>query len=91
MQNELAAARVDKRWTLSSSCTDATATASRAFCAEYARLQGELETAKAATALDGKIHELTRKLETSPAVRSANPQAVVIARLLGIAQQGYRI
>ena len=66
IQSDLTAARMDRRWKSSSSCTDATANASRDFCAEYARLQGELETAKAATALDVKIHELTRKLETSP-------------------------
>ena len=87
IQSELTAARMDRRWSSSSSCKDATATASREFCAEYARLQGELETSKAAAALDVKIHELSLKLETSPAVRAANPQAEVIARLLHVAPE----
>lgn len=87
IQSDLTAARVDRRWMSSNSCTDATATASRTFCAEYARLQGELETAKVATDLDVKIQELTRKLETSPSVRAVHPQAEVIARLLGIAPE----
>jgi|KBSSwiStaDraftv2_1062776.scaffolds.fasta_scaffold100575_5 hypothetical protein len=87
IQSELTAARVDRRWSSSSSCADATATASRVFCADYARLQGELETSKAATDLDVKIQELTRKLATSPSVRAVHPQAEVIARLLGIAPE----
>jgi len=83
----MTAARVDRRWSMSSSCTDATASASRTFCAEYARLQGELATAKDAAVLDEKIRELTQKLETAPAVRAANPQAEVIARLLHVARE----
>jgi hypothetical protein len=71
----------------SSSCTDATATASRTFCADYARLQGELAVAKEAVVLDVKIGELTGKLETAPAVRAANPQAKVIARLLHLTSE----
>jgi hypothetical protein len=87
IQSDLTAARVDRRWSSSSSCTDATATASREFCAGYARLQGELETSKAAAALDENIRELTLKLEKSPAVRAANPQAEVLARLLRVAPE----
>jgi hypothetical protein len=84
IQSDLTAARVDRRWSSPSSCTDATATASREFCAGYARLQGELETSKAAAALDVKIRELTLKLETQPVVRSVHPQAEVLARLFGV-------
>jgi hypothetical protein len=84
IQSDLAAARTDRRWTTSSSCEDATAKASREFCAGYNRLQGELETSKAAAALDVKIRELSLKLEKSPSVRAANPQAEVLARLLGV-------
>jgi hypothetical protein len=87
VESELAAARTDRRFDTSSSCTDATAKASREFCAGYARLQGELESAKAAAALDVKIRELTLKLEKSPSVRAANPQAEVLARLLGVAPE----
>src|SRR5262245_30293356 len=42
IESEMTAARVDRRWSSSSSSTDATMTASRTFCADYARLQGEL-------------------------------------------------
>ena len=87
IESDMTAARTDRRWTSSSSCTDATATASRAFCAEYARLQGELATAKESAALDEKIRDLTQKLETAPAVRAANPQAEVLARLLHVARE----
>jgi hypothetical protein len=87
IEGDMTAARVDRRWSSSISCTDATASASRAFCAEYARLQGELATAKEAGVLDEKIRELTQKLETAPAVRATNPQAEVIARLLHVARE----
>jgi hypothetical protein len=87
IEGDMTAARVDRRWSTSSSCTDATASASRTFCAEYARHQGELATAKEAAVLDEKIRELSEKLETAPAVRAANPQAEVIARLLHVARE----
>jgi hypothetical protein len=87
IESDLTAARTDRRWTSSSSCADATATASRLFCAEYARLQGELATAKERAVLDERIRDLTQKLETAPAVRAANPQADVIARLLHVGRE----
>jgi hypothetical protein len=71
----------------SSSRTDATATASRTFCADYARLQGDLAAAKDASVLDEKIGELTGKLALMPAVRAANLQAEVIARLLHLTSE----
>jgi hypothetical protein len=37
--------------------------------------------------LDGNIRELALKLEKSPAVRDANPQAAVLARILKIAPE----
>jgi hypothetical protein len=63
IESDMTAARVDRWWTTSSACTDATATASRTFCADYARLQGELAAAKTAAELDQKIQRLTDKLE----------------------------
>jgi hypothetical protein len=87
IESDMTAARTDRRWTSSSSCTDATATASRAFCADYARLSGEHASAKESAVLDEKIRELTQKLETAPAVRAANPQAEVLARLLHVARE----
>jgi hypothetical protein len=87
IESEMTAARVDRRWTTSSACGDATATASRTFCADYARLQGELAAAKSAAELDAKIDALTVKLETVPAVRAINPQAEVIARLLHLSRE----
>jgi hypothetical protein len=87
IESDMSAAHVDRRWSSSSSCTDATATASRTFCADYARLQGELAAAKEASVLDEKIDELTGKLAMMPAVRAANPQAEVIARLLHLTSE----
>jgi hypothetical protein len=66
------AARVDRRWNSSSACTDATATPSRTFCAEYARLQGELAAAEAAAKMDEDtwdaiIKSGTAKVRSHPA------------------------
>jgi hypothetical protein len=87
IESDMTAARVDRRWTTSSMCADATAIASRAFCADYARLQGELAAAQTAAELDLKIQALTLKLETVPAVRAVNPQAEVIARLFHFSRE----
>jgi hypothetical protein len=87
IESDMTAARTDRRWTSSGSCADATATASRTFCAEYARLEGELAAAKEDAAIDEKIRELTQKLEVAPAVRAANPQAEIIARLLHVSRE----
>jgi hypothetical protein len=81
------AARVDRRWTSSSSSADATATASRTFYADYARLQGELATAEEAAVPDKEIEELAGKLDRPPAVRTAYPQAEVIVRLMHLARE----
>lgn len=87
IESDMTAARVDRRWTTSNACADATATASRTFCADYARLQGELAAARTAAELDQKIQQLTERLDTTPAMRAVNPQAEVIARLLHLARE----
>jgi hypothetical protein len=87
IESDMTAARVDRRWSTSSACTDATAGASRTFCADYARLQGELAAATTASELDLKIRGLTDKFETVPAVRTVNPQAEVIARLFHLSRE----
>ena len=81
---------MDRRWASSSSSADATATASRTFYADYARLRGEGATAEEAAVLDKKIEELAGKLDRAPAVRAANPQAEVIVRLMHLAREEAR-
>jgi hypothetical protein len=90
VESEMRAAPVDRRWASSSSSADATATASRTFYANYARLQGELATAEEAAVLDKNIEELAGKLDRAPAVRAANPQAEVIVRLVHLAREDAR-
>jgi len=85
VESDMAAARVDRRWSSSNACTEATTPASRTFCADYARFEGELSSAKEAGTLETKIHELTERLGSAPGVRAINPQAAVIGRLLHIA------
>jgi hypothetical protein len=87
VESDMAAARVDRRWASSNACAEATTTASRTFCADYARLEGELAAAKEAASLQTKIHELTERLGSAPGVRAINPQAAVIGRLLHIAPE----
>jgi hypothetical protein len=54
----------------------------------YARLQGELETAKVATDLDVKVQEFTRKLEASPAFADELDRVREIPELGGNIQKG---
>jgi hypothetical protein len=87
IESDMTAARVDRRWSTSSACSDATAGASRTFCADYARLQGEVAAATTAAELGIKIQALTEKLEAVPSVRAVNPQAEVIARLFHLSRE----
>ncbi len=74
-------------WESSSKCQEASATASRAFCAGIARLQGELAASEEAEALRAKDGELGRKIgavNLADALKSADPQSEALARLTGL-------
>lgn len=86
IEREMEAMRYDVRWSSAEECRDVTAKASRTFCADYARLFGELSQANAveqarlrAERLRGEIAQRT----TAGAVRIADPELMRIAQLMG--------
>jgi hypothetical protein len=94
IEAELAARRLDARFTRSRGCTDVTVADSRALCAEVAVLEGEKANATQAERLKGKIGEVQariRGMDVAAALRSADPQAEQLAALTGLSQDAVRL
>jgi hypothetical protein len=77
---DIAAERHNWRWTTSKGCTDATARDSRAFCATYNRLFGELAAAQEAANLRARVDRLQRKIAKA---RSAQAPTAAELKLIG--------
>jgi len=71
----IAAERHNWRWTTSKGCTDATAKDSRAFCATYNRLFGELAAAQDAANLRARFDDLQTKIADARAAQTETPAA----------------
>lgn len=85
IEQELAAARQAPRWQSSRQCAEATAGESRKFCADFFRLQGELETALESQRLAEQQRRLRAEVKAlleRGAGQDADPQVSVITRLL---------
>jgi hypothetical protein len=67
---DIAAERQNWRWTSTRGCTDATAKDSRAYCATYNRLFGEMAAAQEAANLRDRIHSLEGEID-----KARSPQA----------------
>lgn len=95
VQRLLEAEKTSRRWTWTESCTDATATASRAFCDNYRRLEAELEAAKAAAGLNAEIAALDTRIAkaapTTAANTSADPFVDFAAEITGLAEKWVRV
>lgn len=94
IEAHLAKLKLDRAWQSSSGCTNATATASRALCAQVQDVEAQLASAKAATALDDKIAAARSRLGTQDAkvaVSEADPQAAAIAKASGLSQDTIRL
>jgi hypothetical protein len=86
-----AAVVVGSAWQRSKHCTDITLDESRAACAEVLRLRQELATAEAADDLERKVAAGRTQLATmSVAGSDADPQATVLANLIGVDQPHIR-
>lgn len=83
----LSAMRVDRRWSSSNECRDATATASRTFCAAYSREFGELTRANAIEQLRLKGERLRTEIAqrtTAGAVQQSDPELQKLADATGL-------
>jgi hypothetical protein len=84
VEADLAAERHNRRWTASNGCTDATRD-SRAYCASYNRLFGELAAAQDAANLRARLDELHSQIAQSRAAQTPNAAELqLIAKLFGI-------
>ena len=95
VEGDIAAGKANKRYATTKGCTpaDITATKSRTFCDQYARLNGELATAKEADDLRNKLLAATAKIggmDLSKVLRSADPQSEALAKLSGFSPENIR-
>ena len=88
------AAKKDRRWEQTQSCTNATAVASRDFCQEIDRLRARLDVAAAAGAHREKIEKLNtsiEKLRAGGAGQIGDPQSFGLAMIFGTGQDVVRV
>jgi hypothetical protein len=83
---DLEAARASRAYKSSNGCDpeQIAVKATRETCEAFRKLEGELETAKAAGELETKAGLLRTSLGRAQAIQHANPQAAAIAGLTGI-------
>ena len=82
----IAVLRQDARWTTSERCTDATARASRLFCARYHETNGALEAASARVEHEEKLTNVRReitRLRAAGAGLISEPQVQSLSQMLG--------
>ena len=94
VQAEIESAKNERRWSLSSGCTDVTTSKSRSFCEKYHGLQAELASAEQSVALEARIADIQAKLATSTGttvMSEADPQAAVLAKLAGVLMPSIKI
>ena len=87
IEEAIARARHDRRWSSSNGCEQATVEASRQFCREYADLRIELASATDAVLLRERSATLRAELArlmTAGAMLEQDPQAGLLARLSGL-------
>lgn len=86
VQAEIDTLKNERRWTMSSGCTDVTTSKSRAFCEQYNTLTAEYASAEQRVALEQRIAAIQAKLATAEGatvMSEADPQAAVLAKLAG--------
>lgn len=87
VQADIRTLKNERRWRMSSGCTDVTTAKSRVFCEKYNGLSAELASAKQAGALEARIADIQGKLaqsKGSTVMSEADPQAAVLTKLAGI-------
>lgn len=91
---EMAAAKRDRKWLQTQSCTATTTGAAREFCAQFAVLETALVQARERDRLEAEQRQLRASLAALTASGNsadADPQATAIAALLGVEQSWPRV
>lgn len=82
---ELAHAAIDRRWAWSKQCSEISSASIRQFCSEVLRLKAERAVAVDRNDLDAQVAALQVRLESAgTSGQDADPQAAVLAQLLGV-------
>jgi len=94
VQADIETVKNERRWRLSSGCTDVTTSKSRSFCEKYHTLQAEFASAEQSIALEARIADIQAKLATATGttvMSEADPQAAVLAKLAGVLAPSVKI
>lgn len=94
VQADIETVKNERRWKMSSGCTDVTTRKSRAFCEKFHGLQAELASAEQSVTLEARIADIQAKLaDTGGAtvMSEADPQAAVLAKLASIVAPSVKI
>lgn len=84
---EIERAKLNRRWAVTSSCTDATTPASRRFCQGVSEMRAELAVASRARDLDGQITALRGKINSADGqttAGAADPQAAFLSKITSV-------
>jgi hypothetical protein len=94
VQADIESVKDERRWTVSSGCTDVTTSKSRDFCEKYHGLQAELASAEQSVALEARIADIQTKLgkvNGQTVMSEADPQAAVLTKLAGVLAPSVKI
>jgi hypothetical protein len=87
VHSELNGLKGQRAWTTTSGCTDVTGRSNREFCQQFHKLTAELASAVEAQKLEARIAEIGERLAKTTGgtvLAEADPQASVLAKLLGL-------
>lgn len=94
VEGDIRAHQQNRRWQSTKGCTDATETASRAYCARYFALRGELAAGEERSRLESEMTALREKavaLRNAGAGQAADPQVSLLARIFTADQDRVRL
>jgi hypothetical protein len=90
VQADLERLRGERLWERSTQCTQITGKAARDFCRSFRTLEAELQSGREAAGLEARmvvVRQEIAKRDRAAASGEADPQAAVIAKLLGLEMQ----
>ncbi len=94
LTQEIERHRQNRRWASTRSCTDATVSESRDYCAAYFKLRAELAAAQEVERLAGEINALDaelNQLRRDGGGQDSDPQVSLLSRILGQEKDAVRL
>lgn len=94
VKNAIEGLKQNRRWTSTNGCTDATASASRAFCEGYFKVRSELASAVEGDRLRARIEGLKRevsRLRNAGAGQDVDPQVSILSKIMAQGEDSVRL